>query len=308
MKRLGDEVEKITHYLTELKKVRNQIPATQKQKRVYQDFRHLNHTNLEDHDWVLSQTAYFKTKEVPYCGRCGEGFIYSVDENRNRTAKVCDYCERPRRRLKRLNDLQLPKDAEGMHLDLYEWDSQEQFERVNALVEWMNLTKEERGKAVSPSLYLWGSPGNGKTSILYALAKYATFNDHKVHFTSHTQLIDRIKRTFNGKDDNPLEQWLSQINLLLFDEFGGIGGRANMTDWFKSITVDIIQRMYERWAAGELAIVMTTNLTPEDLFTKALDQNRASASRLQAMFKRPIHMKGHDRRADKKELAYWGVR
>ena len=308
MRRLGDELENITHYLEELKKLRSERPSIQKPKRKYLDFRHLNHTNLKTNDWVVSQSAYFKTKEVDYCGRCGEGYIYSIDSNGNRTAKLCDYCERPRRRLKKLNDLQLPKDAEGMHLDCYEWDSQEQFNRINDLIAWMNLSQEERKNQVSPSCYLWGSPGNGKTSLLYSLAKYSVFNDHKVLFTSHTQLIDRIKRTFNGKDDNPLERWLSEIDLLLFDEFGGIGGRANMTDWWKSTTTDIIQRMYEQWAAGRLAIVMTTNMTPNELFSKALDSNRASASRLQAMFKRPIHMQGQDRRADKQELSYWGVK
>ena len=308
MRRLGDEIENITHYLEELKRLRNEIPFTQKPKKKYLDFRHLNHNNLKISDWIENQTAYFKTKDGPYCGRCGEGYIYSIDSNGNRAAKLCDYCERPRRRLKRLNDLQLPKDAEGMNLDCYEWDSQEQFNRINDLIAWMNLSQEERKNQVSPSCYLWGSPGNGKTSLLYSLAKYSVFNDHKVLFTSHTQLIDRIKRTFNGKDDNPLERWLSEIDLLLFDEFGGIGGRANMTDWWKATTTDIIQRMYEQWAAGKLAIVMTTNMTPNELFSKALDSNRASASRLQAMFKRPIHMQGQDRRADKQELAYWGVK
>ena len=94
----------------------------------------------------------------------------------------------------------------------------------------------------------------------------------------------------------------------MFDEFGGIGGKANMTDWWKATTTDIIQRIYEQWAAGKLAIVMTTNMNPNELFSKALDSNRASASRLQAMFKRPIQMQGQDRRADKQELAFWGVK
>jgi len=251
--------------------------------------------------------AFFKTKEIPYCGRCGEGFIYSVCSLGNRTATICKYCERPRRRLKKLNDLQLPYDAIGMHLGRYEFDTQEQFERVKNLVTWMNTPKDQRGD-VSPSLYLWGSPGNGKTSLLYALAKQAVFSDHKVMFTTHTQLIDQIKRTFKGKDDNPLDHWLANTDLLLFDEFGGIGGGANMTEWFKATTIDIIQRIYERWAAGKLSIVMTTNLTPEELFNKALNRNKAGASRLQAIFKKPIKMQGRDRRGDNGNLSDWGVK
>ena len=307
MKRLSDEIANITHYLDQLKKARNEMPSTQKPKKQYLDFRLLNHNNLHEHNWIQDQTAYFTTKEVPYCGRCGEGFIYSIDHNHNRTAKICNYCERPRRRLKKLNDLHLPLDAAGIHLDCYQWDSNEQHNRITDLITWMNLNKEDRKNSVSPSCYLWGSPGNGKTSLLYSLAKYAVFNDHKVIFTSHTQLIDRIKRTFNSKNNNPLEGWLVDVDLLLFDEFGGIGGKANMTDWWKAITTDIIQRIYEQWASGKLAIVMTTNMNPHQLFSRALDSNRASTSRLQAMFKRPIQMTGHDRRADTEELKYWGI-
>ena len=307
MKRLSDEIANITHYLDQLKKARNEMPSTQKPKKQYLDFRLLNHNNLHEHNWIQDQTAYFTTKEVPYCGRCGEGFIYSIDHNHNRTAKICNYCERPRRRLKKLNDLHLPLDAAGIHLDCYQWDSNEQHNRITDLITWMNLNKEDRKNSVSPSCYLWGTPGNGKTSLLYSLAKYSVFNDHKVIFTSHTQLIDRIKRTFNSKNNNPLEGWLVDVDLLLFDEFGGIGGKANMTDWWKAITTDIIQRIYEQWASGKLAIVMTTNMNPHQLFSRALDSNRASASRLQAMFKRPIQMTGHDRRADTEELKYWGI-
>jgi len=306
MKSLASEVGKITHYLDELKRLRAEMPKAQKPKVTYQDFRHLNHDNLEDHDMIHPASAYFKTKSIPYCGRCGEGFIYSVCELGNRTATICKYCERPRRRLKKLNDLQLPFDAIGMHLGLYEFDSEYQFNAVKNLVAWMNTPKDQRSD-VSPSIYLWGSPGNGKTSLLYALAKQAVFSDHRVMFTTHTQLIDQIKRTFKGKDDNPLDRWLAKTDLLLFDEFGGIGGGANMTDWFKATTIDIIQRIYERWAAGKLSIVMTTNLTPDELFNRALNRNKAGASRLQAIFNKPIYMQGRDRRADNGNLSEWGV-
>jgi len=307
MKSLASEVGRITHYLEEIKRLRAEMPKAEKPKINLQDFRHLNHDNLEDHDMIHPASAFFKTKSIPYCGRCGEGFIYSVCELGNRTATICKYCERPRRRLKKLNDLKLPYDAIGMHLGRYEFDSEQQFEAVKSLVTWMNTPKDQRSD-VSPSLYLWGSPGNGKTSLLYALAKQAVFSDHRVMFTTHTQLIDLIKRTFKGKDDNPLDQWLAKTDLLLFDEFGGIGGGANMTDWFKATTIDIIQRIYERWSAGKLSIVMTTNLTPDELFNRALNRNKAGASRLQAIFKKPIYMQGRDRRGDNGDLSLWGVK
>ena len=306
MKSLAEEVGKITRHLEELKRLRAEMPKANRPKVELKDFRHLNHYNLEENNMVHESSAYFKTKEVPYCGRCGEGFIYSTCEVGNRTETICKYCERPRRRLKKLNDLQLPCDAVGMHLDKYQWDSDQQFKAVLELTSWLNSPKSERSQ-VSPSIYLWGTPGNGKTSLLYALARHAVFSDHRVMFTTHTQLIDDIKRTFKGKDDNPLDHWLANTDLLLFDEFGGIGGGANMTEWFKSITIDMIQRIYERWAAGKLAIVMTTNLTPKELFEKALNKNKAGASRLKAMFGSPIQMRGQDRRSNGANMSEWGV-
>ena len=308
MKSLADGLQDILPHLEALKEIARQKRAegVLKEKTIYEDYRHLSSTNLEALGHVYPSSARFECKALPFCGRCAEGFSYTIDQNGNRTAQICEFCERPRRRMKRLNDLQLPADSYGMHLDQYEWDSSEQRHRIDQLLSWMKY-RETRETQQSPSVYLWGQPGNGKTSLLYAIAKEAVWNDFRVEYTSHSKLIEKIKRSYSGSQNSPLDSWLDKKSILLFDELGGVGGAANQTAWFKSQTADIIQKMYERWASGQLSIVMTTNLTPQKLFD-SIDRNNAVFSRLQAMFGTPVQMIGHDRRSDKNGLASWGIR
>lgn len=307
MKSLSDELESILPTLQALKRIaaEKRAEGTAKERAPLHDFRNLNSCNLEAHDLVYPSSAKFECKPLPYCGRCAEGFSYTIDASGNRTAELCNYCERPRRRMKRLNDLNLPADSYGMNLDRYEWDSAEQRHRIDRLLSWMKY-RDNRETQQSPSVYMWGRPGNGKTSLLYALAKEGVWNDFRVEYTSHTRLIEQIKRSFNGKNKNPLETWLNRKSLLLLDEFGGVGGAANQTPWFKSVTADMIQKIYERWQRGQLSVVMTTNLTPHELFN-SLDRNMALISRLQAIFGDPLQMVGADRRVSNASLAAWGV-
>jgi DNA replication protein DnaC len=308
MKSLSDSIEGLLPHIEALKEIARQKRESgeERERSPLKDFRNLNSCNLEELDHVYASSARFECKPLPYCGRCAEGFQYTIDSSGNRTATLCDFCERPRRRMKRLNDLNLPADSYGMNLDRYEWDSADQRHRIDNLLTWMKY-RDQRETQQSPSVYMWGRPGNGKTSLLYALAKEAVWNDFKVEYTSHTKLIEGIKRSFNGKDNNPLESWLDRKSLLLLDEFGGVGGAANQTPWFKSVTADMIQKIYEHWQRGQLSVVMTTNLTPHELFN-SLDRNMALISRLQAIFNEPLQMIGADRRIANSSLNAWGVR
>ena len=75
MKSLASEVHKITQHLEAFKQFRANMPKADRPKVEFKDFRHLNHDNLEENEMIHPAAAFFKTKEIPYCGRCGEGFI-----------------------------------------------------------------------------------------------------------------------------------------------------------------------------------------------------------------------------------------
>jgi DNA replication protein DnaC len=300
MKRLGAELSKLAYQLKEMKSVVAEMNKDKpKEKPVLLDFRHINANNLELEDLVIKDAPFFQCKPLPFCGRCKEGFRYRSNEQNTQVASVCKFCEIPRRRMNKLSKLQLPSDSYGMHFNAYEWDSPTQQARVNHLLAWMKNPNERQINA-SPSIYLRGEPGNGKTSLLYCLAKDAIFAGQRVMYISHNQLVDQIKRSFNGEKD-PLKHWLDKTDLLLFDEFCGVGGGANQTNWFKSTTADIVQKIYERWKSGQLSVVITSNLTNQQLKT-SIDHNKAILSRFIAMFGEPVTMIGRDRRVSNNQL------
>ena len=300
MKKLGDELGKLSKQLKEMRQAIAEMNKDKPKPKIeLKDYRHINPTNLELENLVHQDAPFFQCKELPYCGRCAEGFIYEFNSYGTKDARVCKYCERPRRRMNKLTKLQLPSDSYNMHFKAYEWDSSKQQERVQGLLDWMKQPHNREIQA-SPSIYLRGDPGNGKTSLLYCMAKEAVFHDLKVMYISHNQLIDQIKRSFSG-DKDPLKHWLDNVDLLLFDEFCGVGGGANQTNWFKSTTADIVQKIYERWKSGKLSVILTSNLTNQQLKT-AIDYNKAILSRFIAMFGEPVTMVGRDRRIEDNNL------
>lgn len=302
MQKLGDNpaLNALLHSLNN----RERTEQASKQHQELLDFRHLNAENLEAENLIYPSSAFYQAKQLPYCGRCDNGWIATVKDGSRASAK-CQHCQIPRQRLRRLNDLRLPADAKDAHFGMYQWDNTKQKQRVQSMQEWMLYGQQD--KPQSPSVYLYGSAGNGKTTLLYALAKWAVFNDYRVLYTSHNRTVDAVKRSFNTKSSDAfLSNWLNGVELLLFDELCGIGGKANMTDWYKGFTSDMIGAIYEAWGSGQLSIVMTTNLTPRDVYL-ALDRNDAIMSRLYQMFNDAIQMTGKDRRAPSAALKSWGV-
>ena len=300
MRKLSDDFQLIEHQLRELKRL---APQRRQRPQAGVDLSGLDDTNLEEYGALDEAAPYLTVRPIPHCGKCGEGYIL-VPEQHN-TVTLCLRCEAPRRKAKRLNDLRLPLDARGMHLKAYHYDSPLLQERVEQL---LNHLQQPQG--LSPSLFLWGSPGNGKTSLLYSLSRWAAFAGRtglRVNFTSHTDLINQVKRGFGEqRQSDPLERWLDGIDLLLLDELGGIGGKAKRSDWYRSITSEMIGKIYERWRAGRLSVVITTNLSPRDV-AALFENNSAVLSRLNSVFGQPIQLTGPDQRSKLQELKHWGL-
>jgi len=288
--------------LDDLRRRRDELKATAT-KKVYGDYRHLNDRNLEENNWVHRHKSKYTLKEVPYCGLCVYGRVTRKDDDGYTYSSRCTRCEITRQRFEKLNRLQLPPDAFGMHFGAYEYDSPELRHRIRSLVSWISYGNEEQPK--SPSVYIWGQPGNGKTSLLYCLAKEAIFSDLRVKYITHQKLVEQRYASIRGEASNPLDNWLDNIDLLLFDELGGIGGSAHKSSWLTSFNADLYGSLYERWESGDLSIVTTTNLTPRQ-FIQSIDNNQAVISRFDAMFNEPLRMIGRDRRRTK-DLKHWYV-
>jgi len=249
--------------------------------------------------YLVPKGGYISTVILDYCGRCQEGFTFKSD-GRYQVAAFCQDCEIPRRRLKRIEQAQLPLDARDAYIGMYEFDSAHQEDQV---AEFLGYKRHED---MPPSMLMHGSSGNGKTTLLYAIAKELAWRGMKVRYTTHTRLFEAEKRSWSGKDRSPMESWLDGIDVLLFDELGGIGGDARASEWYRDKTKEMLGLIYERWTAGELAVIMTTNLSPAQIVKRLLDNSQAMVSRLKSIFPDPVEMVGHDRRA-KQEKTIWDI-
>jgi DNA replication protein DnaC len=303
MQRLGDGPawDNITRTLNNIKIARALQAPTLEPKQLL-DFSNLTGENLEELSMIDEAAPRLTVKHLDYCGRCDQGWL-RIPETRN-SVKLCHHCEIPRRKARRLNDLELPADAVGMSLRRYEWDSPAQEAKVTAMLN--HIIEPQQPHA--PCSFLWGQPGNGKTSLLYSVARWSCFRNKRVIYTSHTAIMNRIKDTWGEKHQkDPLRGWLDRCDVLLLDELGGIGGKAQRSSWYAATTVEIVGAMYERWAGGKLAIVMTSNLNPREV-ANLFDRNSAVMSRLNAMFGAPIQMTGDDRRQrNNPDLKAWGL-
>lgn len=115
--------------------------------------------------------------------------------------------------------------------------------------EWVNWCKD--------GLYVYGSFGTGKTAQTAAVLRWwAVEMAYTCLFITTTELLDRIKRTFNGEVDDVLED-AKTVEVLLLDDIGA----EKVTDWVRDRLFAVINARYN----GHLRTIYTSNLTPEEL-------------------------------------------
>lgn len=292
-----------------LKANARQRAAAEERDPTPQSYRHLQPDTLEAHDWIERDAGYLKPKPVPLCGGCQDGWIYHRSE---RIGQRCPRCEIPRRWLQRLDRMRLPSDAIDMSFASYEPDNDLHAQKVSEFISYLKGHCESS----PPTLLLYGPPGNGKTSLLYCLAREAAYHmakcskrgwrPLKVKFLSHIGMLNDIKNSYGDKKaQNPMRDWLAGVDLILMDEFGGVGGASNRNAWWREQTTQLIHEIYREWQAGKLAVVLTTNLRPRAI-AEIFADNSAAQSRLAQLFPQPVEMKGRDRRMADVDMSAWG--
>lgn len=147
----------------------------------------------------------------------------------------------------------------------------------------------ENGKG----LLLFGSVGTGKTFIAAAIANALIDKSYNCLVTNFARLVNTIQGMYTGKQE--YIDSFNRFDLLVIDDLGAERDTEYMTE-----TVQMI--IDNRYRAG-LPLIVTTNLTSEELKNPADIKKQRTYSRLLEMCI-PIEVGGSDRRKDKLKHDY----
>lgn len=147
----------------------------------------------------------------------------------------------------------------------------------------------ERGKG----LLLYGKVGTGKTFAAAAIANALIDKGRPCLVTNFSRLVNTLSGMFEGK-----QEYLDSLNkfaLLVIDDLAA----ERDTEYMGEIIQTIID---SRYRAG-LPLIITTNLTAEELKNPADVRKQRIYSRLFEMCI-PVHVEGKDRRREKLKTEY----
>lgn len=143
---------------------------------------------------------------------------------------------------------------------------------------------KKRGKG----LLFFGSVGTGKTFISACIANALIDKGYPCIVTNFARLVNEISRTFSDRQD--YIDNLNSSDLLVIDDLAS----ERDTEYMGEIVQNIIDSRYR----SELPLIITTNLTSDELKHPAEIRKQRIYSRLFEMCV-PIEVKGKDRRKQK---------
>lgn len=124
--------------------------------------------------------------------------------------------------------------------------------RAIELAHWFLKEKRDKG------LFLYGAPGTGKTFLASIIAQEYVRAFRSVVFGDVPSLLDRIKRTFDGKGNlESVYKKFAKCDLLVLDDIGA----GHMTPWSVG---QIYQILNERYNTDKL-VIATSNLDLDGL-------------------------------------------
>lgn len=110
----------------------------------------------------------------------------------------------------------------------------------------------------SPSLFLYGMTGLGKTHLSLAVAGKAVESGYGVIYTTAQNLFNKMEREkFGRADDKNTEQSILDCDLLIIDDLG--------TEFSTQFTVSALYNIVNSRELEGRPTIISTNLTPERL-------------------------------------------
>ena len=198
--------------------------------------------------------------------------------------------EEERKRRERLMDIRRMRDLGFADAEMQNWT----FERDDGQNEQISQAARkyvenfEEMKKRGQGLLLFGEVGTGKTFISACIANALIDKGYSCLVTNFARLVNTLSGMFEGKQ-NYIDN-LNNFDLLVIDDLAS----ERDTEYMGEIVQNIID---SRYRAG-LPLIITTNLTSEELKKPAEIRKKRIYSRLFEMCF-PIEVKGKDRRKQK---------
>ncbi len=125
------------------------------------------------------------------------------------------------------------------------------------------LNYAENFSETSPSLFLYGATGLGKTHLSLAIAGKAIDRGHGVVYGSAQNLLNKLQNEYFGRSNEPrgtTEQLLQDCDLLIIDDLG--------SEFPSSFTVSAIYNILNSRLLTSKPVIISTNLSLRELEEK----------------------------------------
>lgn len=235
-----------------------------------------------------------------YCGKCHTPKQYRGVINDKEFTVMClcecqgkarkeieDEAERQQReaRIKDIKRIGFYSDeCEAMNLDNDD-GKDERVSRIirNYIAKWDEMRERSKG------LLLYGDVGTGKTFYAACIANALMEKGVFVLMTNFSRLSNTLMSKTGYERQNYIDR-VCRFPLLIIDDLAA----ERDTEWMNEVVQNVIDERYR----AKLPIIITTNLTPEEIkFTNVKSKQRTYSRLLEMCY--PVAVKGDDRRKDK---------
>lgn len=237
---------------------------------------------MDSENTNCDEVIHNKFKKCEFCGKelrpIGLDYLYanisedSIEYERCNCSKSKEYWKEidnkvyEQQKRNRIRDIintiykqnYIGRKLQEMNLENFYFDSSNKYV-LDVVNDYINKNKD----TMKPdSLIIMGKSDTGKTHLAAAIANKLIENDKTVLMERLTNLLDRIRETYenNTKSENELIEIYSNVDMLIIDDLG----TEKISSWALEKLYTIIQNRYE----NGLPIIITTRFNKEGLIER----------------------------------------